>query len=72
MGWQLIENFWEDITQPDTPIGNLKEANKKYQEMLYSKGDIGSDADIKEYYDQLSKINTYEPQALRAGDHLFK
>jgi hypothetical protein len=72
MGWQLIENFWEDITQPDTPIGNLKEANKKYQEMLYSKGDIGPDADIKEYYDQLAKINTYEPQALRAGDHLFK
>ena len=64
--------FFDQFTEPGTPIHNIKEANRKFQEMLYSKGDIGSDADIKEYYDQLAKINTYETQPLRAEDHIFK
>jgi hypothetical protein len=64
--------FFDKFTKPDTPIGNIKEANKKFQDMLYSKGDLDESTDIKDFYDKLSKINTYETQALRAGDHIFK
>ena len=66
MAWEIWEDIVEKFTNEDTPIGKIKEANKKFKDMWYDEGTLGEDASLKDYYDQLSKINSYELQWGRA------
>jgi len=66
MSWDIWEGIVEKFTNEDTPIGKIKEANRKFKDMWYNQGTLGKDATKKDYYDQLEKINTYELQWGRA------
>ena len=70
MAWEIWEDIVEKFTNEDTPIGKIKEANKKFKDMWYDEGTLGEDASLKDYYDQLSKINSYELQWGRADKAL--
>ena len=70
MAWEIWEDIVEKFTNEDTPIGKIKEANKKFEDMWYDEGALGEDATKKDYYDQLAKINSYELQWGRADKGL--
>jgi len=69
-GGDLVKEFVESITKEGTPIDKIKEANKEFKDMWYEPGTLGEDASLKDYYNELSKINTYKPQWLRADKGL--
>ena len=70
MSWEIWDSIVEKFTNEDTPIGKIKAANKKFEDMWYDEGTLGEDATKKDYYDQLSKINSYELQWGRADKGL--
>jgi len=72
MSWELFQDIVEKFTDEDTPIDKIKKANKKFKDMWYDEGTLGEDATIKDYYDQLKVINTYEPQWGRADVGLIE
>ena len=70
MSWEIWEDIVEKFTNEDTPIGKIKEANKKFEDMWYDEGTLGKGATKEDYYDQLAKINSYELQWGRADKGL--
>jgi hypothetical protein len=72
MSWEIWEDIVEKFTNEDTPIGKIKAANKKFEDMWYDEGTLDEDSTKKDYYDQLAKINSYELQWGRADKALKK
>jgi hypothetical protein len=70
MSWEIWEDIVEKFTNEDTPIGKIKAANKKFEDMWYDEGTLSEGATKKDFYDQLAKINSYELQWGRADKAL--